>query len=87
MTKRDQVESPLGDDEAAWRPCTGNGFTASKNIVLPEYRFVKGHEHKFIEGDRLEIIDSDTGIVKTTFLFKDGKWRYLRGINKSKFRN
>jgi len=58
-------------DEAgyAW-PYTGRGFVGTDRVIVPEYMQV---ERQFKYGDTLEIINSRTGNVLRTYIFKN-KW-------------
>lgn len=50
-------------------PFTAKGFTGSKNIVLPEFAYQSGYVKAFQDGDKLNIIDSETGNVATKLEF------------------
>lgn len=50
-------------------PYTGKGFTASKNIILPEW---KQERQAFQTGDLLEILDAKTGdVIKNINMMKE----------------
>lgn len=49
-------------------PYTGKGFTASKNVVLPEWEQTY---QNFREDDVLEIIDSKTGDILEKYVYSE----------------
>ena len=60
-------------------PYTGKAFTGSKDVVLPEYF---QDTRKFIDGDIIKIIDSNTGKVVQQFIYDmdtDIKWVMIGG--------
>ena len=62
---------PTGNDV----PYTGRGFTASENIVLPEYIQV---ERPFQTGDVFTIFDAKTGDAIRTFSYVEEKgWKLI----------
>lgn len=60
-------------------PYTGKGFTGSVDVVLPEYF---QDTRKFVDGDIIKIIDSNTGKVVQQFIYDmdtDMKWVMIGG--------
>ena len=63
---------PRSAPTAADYPYTGKGFTASKNVILPEWKM---QNQEFVEDDILQIIDSKTGDIIETYIFDGvGSW-------------
>jgi hypothetical protein len=72
LSEPSQLTIPRWEPEPDSYPYTGRGFTGSKEIVLPEYY---QQERPFVHGDKLKIIDANTGEVTTTFIYdKKLKW-------------
>lgn len=61
-----QLSIPRWEPNADSYPCTGRGFTGSKEIVLPEYY---QEARKFEEGDQMQIRDSKTGEPVFKFIY------------------
>jgi len=60
-------------------PYTGKGFTGSTDVILPEYF---QDTRKFVDGDIIKIVDSNTGKVVQQFIYDmdtDAKWVMIGG--------
>lgn len=66
-----EIEVPRYEATSANYPYTGKGFTASKNVILPEWQQIG---QNFAENDLLEVFDSKTGNVISTYRFEGGMW-------------
>ena len=57
---------PYKENYSGVDPFTGRGFTGAKEIILPEYRFIKGHSYR--GGDMINIYNR-SGEVVQQFIF------------------
>ncbi|WP_434297055.1 hypothetical protein [Clostridium sporogenes] len=70
----DKISIPNWKPKAGDYPYTGKAFTGSTDIVLPEYY---QSVRKFINGDKLNILDSKTGNIIQQFIY-DEKLGWLK---------
>ena len=75
FNSKTDIEIPRSAPTPERYPYTGKGFTASKNVILPEWEMQK---QAFSKDDILQIIDSKTGDIMETYIFDDDKKIWIK---------
>ena len=68
---------PYKENYEGVSPFTGRGFTGAQEIILPEYRFIKGHS--FRGGDMINIYNRNGEVVQQ-FIFDElnDMWKHTK---------